>query len=161
MDKVIAYASRGLSVSEKNYPTHKLEFLALKRAVTEKIADYFQGKEFTVYPDNNTLTYVLSTAKLDATGHRWISSLASFNFKILYRPRKANIDAHSLSRLNDTETISTEIIKAICQIGPPFAETLSVDAKICQFMQPVSEPGEHFDVAALQDDDPTLSYWKQ
>ena len=28
-------------------------------------------------------------------------------------------------------------------------------------MQPVSEPGEHFDVAALQDDDPSLSYWKQ
>ena len=161
MDKVIAYASRGLSRSEKNYPTHKLEFLALKWAVTEKFADYLQGKEFTVYTDNNPLTYVLSTAKLDATGHRWISSLACFNFKILYRPGKANIDADSLSRLNDTETISSDSIKAICQIGQPFAETLPVDEKICQFMQPISEPGEHFDVAALQDDDPSLSYWKQ
>ena len=37
---VIAYASRGLSISEKNYPANKLEFLALKLAVTEKFQDY-------------------------------------------------------------------------------------------------------------------------
>ena len=33
--KVLAYASRSLSKTEKNYNTHKLEFLALKWAVTE------------------------------------------------------------------------------------------------------------------------------
>ena len=34
-DRVISYASRTLSKSVRNYPTHKLEFLALKLAVTE------------------------------------------------------------------------------------------------------------------------------
>ncbi len=38
--KVIAFASRGLSRSESRYPAHKLEFLALKWAVTEKLSDY-------------------------------------------------------------------------------------------------------------------------
>ena len=38
--RAIAYASRGLSKSERNYPIHKLEFLALKWAVTEKFHDY-------------------------------------------------------------------------------------------------------------------------
>ena len=33
-DRVITYASRALSKSESCYPTHKLEFLALKWAVT-------------------------------------------------------------------------------------------------------------------------------
>ena len=31
-----AYASRSLSPSERNYPAHKLDFLALKWAITEK-----------------------------------------------------------------------------------------------------------------------------
>jgi hypothetical protein len=74
---VVAYASRGLSNSEKNYPVHKLEFLALKWAVTEKYHDYLYGNTLTVLTDNNPLTYVLISAKLDATGHRWIAALAS------------------------------------------------------------------------------------
>ena len=35
-DHVIAYASRTLSKSEKNYDAHKLEFLALKWSVTAR-----------------------------------------------------------------------------------------------------------------------------
>ncbi|KAL1256492.1 hypothetical protein QQF64_012037 [Cirrhinus molitorella] len=37
--RVIAFASRGLTKSETKYPAHKLEFLALKRAVTGKFSD--------------------------------------------------------------------------------------------------------------------------
>ena len=53
---VISYASRGLKRSEKNYPAAKLEFLALKWAVTEKLHDYLYGTTFTVVTDNNPLT---------------------------------------------------------------------------------------------------------
>ena len=60
--RVIAYASRGLCKSERNYPTHKLEFLALKLAITEKLSDYLTGQTFCVFTDNNPLTYVLTSA---------------------------------------------------------------------------------------------------
>ena len=60
----------------KNYSAHKLEFLALKWAVTERFHEYLYGGYFEVYTDNNPLTYVLTTAKLDATGQRWIANLA-------------------------------------------------------------------------------------
>ena len=40
---VIAYASRSLSRSERNYPVHKLEFLALKWAITDKFHEYLYG----------------------------------------------------------------------------------------------------------------------
>ena len=65
---MIAYASRSLSPSERNYPAHKLEFLALKWAITDKFHEYLYGAKFQVFTDNNPLTYVLTTAKLDATG---------------------------------------------------------------------------------------------
>ena len=68
IDSGIAYASRSLKPSERNYPAHKLEFLALKWAITDKFHDYLYGTSFEVVTDNNPLTYVLTTAKLDATG---------------------------------------------------------------------------------------------
>ena len=117
-ERVIAYASRGLSAAEQNYPAHKLEFLALKWAVTEKFMDYLYGvpHQFTVYTDNNPLTYVLTTAKLDATGHRWLAALAAFNFNILYRPGKTNVNADVLSRMDqeDYKVIDRDSISAIC-----------------------------------------------
>ena len=96
---VITYASRSLSKTEKNYSAHKLEFLALKWAVTERFHEYLYGGEFEVYTDNNPLTYVLTTAKLDATGQGWIANLVNYNFKIHYRSGKSNIDADALSQI--------------------------------------------------------------
>lgn len=96
--RVIAYASRGLSVSESRYPAHKLEFLALKWSVCEKFHDYLYGASFVVVTDNNPLTYLLTTAKLDAASHRWLAALSTYTFKLQYRSGKQNLDADALSR---------------------------------------------------------------
>lgn len=88
---VIAYGSRTLTAPEKNYYLHsgKLEFLALKWAIGERFRDYlYYSPPFIVYTDNNPLTYVLTTAKLNATTHRWVAELTDFQFTIKYRPRK-------------------------------------------------------------------------
>ena len=42
---------------------------------------------------------MLTSAKLDATGQRWVANLANYNFKIFYRSGKSNIDADALSRI--------------------------------------------------------------
>lgn len=71
--RVIGYGSRTLTPAECNYRLHsgKLEFLALKWAVCEKFRDYlYYAPHLTIYTDNNPLTYVMSTAKLNAVGHR-------------------------------------------------------------------------------------------
>ena len=66
VEKVISYASRSLTQSETKYPVHKLEFLCLTWVITEQFHEYLYGNTFDVYTDNNPLTYVLTTAKLDA-----------------------------------------------------------------------------------------------
>ena len=61
----------------------KLEFLALKWAVNEKFRDYlYYSTSFTVYTDNNPLTYILSSAKLSEVGHRWVAELATVTSSI-------------------------------------------------------------------------------
>ena len=79
---VVTYGSGTLTAAEKNYHLHfsNLEFLAL------------------VSTDKNPLTYVLSIAKLNAGGLRWVGKLADSKFIIRYRPGKENADAATLYR---------------------------------------------------------------
>ena len=113
VDRVVSYASRTLNDAERNYHMHsgKLEFLGLKWAVTERFADYLRyGPPFVVYTDNNPLTYVLTTAKLNAVGMRWVNDLADYQFTIKYRPGKENVDADYLSR----RPLSVDEMKSEC-----------------------------------------------
>lgn len=98
----VAYGSRTLTAPEKNYHLHsgKLEFLAMKLAIWQRFRDcLFYSPPFTVYTDNNPLTYVLTTATLNATTHRWVAELIDFQFSIKYRPGRTNGDADGLSRM--------------------------------------------------------------
>ncbi|KAK3707802.1 hypothetical protein QZH41_002538 [Actinostola sp. cb2023] len=123
--RVIAYGSRSLSPAERNYHLHsgKLEFLAFKWAICEQFRDYlYYAPSFTVYTDNNPLTHVLSSAKLNASGLRWVGELADFNFCINYRPGKSNNDADMLSRApldissymeSCTEEVTQDVLKTV------------------------------------------------
>ena len=98
-EPAIAFVSRTLSKAEKRYDTHKSEFLALKWAITDRFHKYLYGGEFDVFTDNNPLTYILTTTKLDATGQHWVATLALYNFKIYYWSGKLNVNADALSRI--------------------------------------------------------------
>ena len=100
MDADITYMSRSLTKAESHYPTHKLEFLTLKWSVVEKFHEYLYGSTFNVYTDNNPLAYILTTAKLDAVSHKWVASLANYNFQLYFQAGKANIDGDALSRVS-------------------------------------------------------------
>ena len=101
--------------------------------MTEKFRDYLYGNQFDVYTDNNPLTYVLSSAKMDATGHRWLAALSIYDFKLTYRSGKSNGDADGLSRRpQETTEIFPEVVKAISQAyvvtrdSCPYAENLVI-----------------------------------
>ena len=84
---LVAYGSWALTTHEKNYHSTKLEFLALKWAVTEHFKEYLLYQPFLVKTDNNPLIYIMTTRNLDATGHQWVGALAKFNFQLEYQKR--------------------------------------------------------------------------
>lgn len=94
----ISFASKALTRAQSKYPAHRLEFLALKWSVCDKFSHWLKGNSFTVWTDNNPLTYILTKPKLDACEQRWVAKLSPYNFSIKYIPGSKNVVADALSR---------------------------------------------------------------
>ena len=112
----IAFGSHILTPSEKNYHSSKLEFLALKWSITEHFIEYLAYTLFVVRTDNNPLTYMLTMPNLDATRHRWIGALASFQFMLEYQKGVDNEAADTLSRVpvcHNQETVKSLLEGAV------------------------------------------------
>ena len=107
----VAYGSRVLTIHEKNYHSTKLEFLALKWAITEHFREYLLYQPFMVKTDNNPLTYIMSTPNLDATGHHWVNALAKYDFWLEYQKGRDNATADTLSRI--TTHLPPEAVQAV------------------------------------------------
>ena len=124
---------------EPNYHSSKLEFLALKWAVTEQFREYLQYQPFTIHTDNNPLTYILKTPNLDALGHHLVAALAGYNMKLEYLKGSDNKVVDALSRVSmqklDEETV-TKLLNYTRNGTTPQAETANIH---------VIEEGEHVD----------------
>ena len=102
---------RVLTTHENNYHSTKLEFLALKWAITEHFKEYLLYQPFLVKTDNNPLTYILTTPNLDATGHQWVGALAKYDFWLEYQKGQNNAVADALSWV--TTCLKLEAVKAV------------------------------------------------
>ena len=102
----ITYASHVINETKQRYHSNQQEFLTLKWAVTEQFHEYLSpyGKnrnEFVVHTDNNLLTYIFSSANLDAAGQQWVACLTSYNFSLEYQKGKDNTVADFLSQMKE------------------------------------------------------------
>ena len=137
----ITYASHVMNETEQRYHSNKQEFLALKWAVTEQFHEYLSpyGKnrnEFVVHTDNNPLTYIFSSANLDAAGQWWVTHLASYNFSLEYQKGKDNTVANFLSRMNE-RLPDKEVQEYLNQIPHP-----GVKAVLDNAITPIEERAE-------------------
>ena len=92
----VTFGSCSLTPFEKNYHSSKLEFLVLKWNIMEHFKEYLTYSPFVVQTDNNLLTYMFTTPNLDATGHQWVGTLASFQFELEYQKGADNGTADAL-----------------------------------------------------------------
>ena len=107
----VAYSSQALTAHGKNYHSTKLEFLALKWAITELFKEYLLYEPFLVRTDNNSLMYIMTTPNLDTTGHQWVGALALFNFWLEYQKGQDNTMADMLSQI--TTHLGPEAMQSI------------------------------------------------
>ena len=143
----IVFASHALTETEQRYHSKKQEFLALKWAVTEQFHEYLSpyGKnrnEFVVHTDNNPLTYIFSSAHLDAAGHRWVANLADYNFSLEYQRGKDNTVVDFLSRMED-HLQEAEVNEQIAKIPQEEVQAVLDNART-----PVMERGEVVQIRA-------------
>lgn len=96
--RIISYASKCLSDSEKRYCQTEKEALAIVWAV-ERFSVYLIGRNFELETDHKALETIFSpTSKPCARIERWVLRLQSFTFNVKYRKGSTNI-ADPFSRL--------------------------------------------------------------
>lgn len=95
--RVIAYASRQLKVSEKNYHTHDLELAAVLFAL-KLWRHYLYGEPCEILADHKSLQHMFNQKDLNGRQRRWLELIKDYDLTIQYHPEKANGVADTLSR---------------------------------------------------------------
>ena len=85
--KVVAYTSRQLKPSEKNYPTHDLELAAVVHALMTW-RHLLLGRHVEVYIDNKSLKYIFTQPNLNIRQTHWVEMIQDYNPSIDYTPGK-------------------------------------------------------------------------
>lgn len=97
-ERVIAYGSRALTKTERNYCITRRELLAVVH-FTKHFQHFLLGRQFKVRTDNSAVKYMKSLAyEPFEQKSRWLEKLANFDFVTEHRPGSKHQNADSLSR---------------------------------------------------------------
>ena len=155
----LAYASRSLSKSEKNYSATDLETLAVVWAVTH-FRYYLYGHQVTIYTDHTAVKAVLETPNLTGKHARWWSKIhgSGIGVNIVHRAGKENRHADALSHQpvmpaptekDEEADLEVQVVKIVLTDVPD-----TLDELLRQ--QPTSTSTDTDDLIACQLTDPCL-----
>ena len=101
-ERGIAYASKTLSKSQRNYSTTKQELFAIVY-LTQHFKNYLLGQKFLIFTDRRSPTWLYSFTEPDGLLARWTEKLGHFNFEIKREVGKKIPHADCLSSVPQTE----------------------------------------------------------
>jgi len=98
----VAYLSKSLNETERNYEIHNKEILAVIRGL-ENWRYLLEGTKFKfeVWTDHKNLEYFMKAQKLNQRQAHWALYLSKFNFTLKYVPgtKMGKVDRLSRSRM--------------------------------------------------------------
>ena len=95
--KPIAYASRLLRKSERNYSVVEKECLSILWSI-EKFKLYLFGREFILQTDHNPLIYLNKMSNSNDRLMRWSLALQQYSFSVEFIKGSENVGADLMSR---------------------------------------------------------------
>ncbi|KAH9670463.1 Endonuclease [Citrus sinensis] len=101
----IAFESRKLNDTERRYTVQEKEMTAIIHCL-RVWRHYLLGSHFTIMTDNVATSYFQTQKKLSPKQARWQDFLAEFDYRLEYKPGKANVVADALSRKAELATLS-------------------------------------------------------
>ena len=96
-EKVIAYASRALTKTERRYCVTRRELLAIVHFVRH-FRSYLLGRPFTLLTDHGSLTWLHNFKEPEGQLARWLARLQEYDFTITHRRGQSHGNADALSR---------------------------------------------------------------
>nr|GEW52123.1 hypothetical protein [Tanacetum cinerariifolium] len=102
--------SENFVVHKKNYTTYDLEFGAVVFAL-KMWRHYLYGTKCVVFIDHKSLHHILDQKELNMRQRCWLELLSDYDYEIRYHPRKANVVADALSRMEKSKPLRGMINK--------------------------------------------------
>ncbi|SJL05427.1 uncharacterized protein ARMOST_08794 [Armillaria ostoyae] len=94
----VAFMSKALTATERNYEIYDKELLAIMLALAEW-RHYLMGalEDVEIWTDHQNLQYFRKPQKLNRRQARWVTELAEYHFVLKHKPGTANVKADLLS----------------------------------------------------------------
>ena len=115
VEKVIAFGSRTLTKSERNYCATRRELLALVYFLRYFRA-YLLGRPFHVRTDHASLQWLQQFKEPEGQVARWLEQIQEYDFQTHHRPGRLHTNADALSRTSHSQ--ETDVSAALSMDSP-------------------------------------------
>ncbi len=152
--RVIAYAPKTLSDTQRRYCTTNKELLAVVMAI-ELFRYYLMGRHFTVVTDHASLTWLQNFREPEGMVARWIAHLQTFDFAIVHRPDKHHSHVDGLSRRT-----SRPCKRETCPECKPIRREDTSQVEMARGYTPAFPYQRHFDGYVEMSEEDTALFWE-